>query len=116
MLTVYAISLLTDRKFIIKNELAKNCFIQNFLLPNKINWNQEISDIYNNLTRNHIEFSWYGKIKESHFSQINFLEYFQDVDILTATTGMQLIKHLTINKHHHSKIKNLGYSLNDFKI
>ena len=29
---------------------------------------------------------------------------------------MQLIKHLTINKHHHAKIKNLGYSLNDFKI
>jgi hypothetical protein len=29
---------------------------------------------------------------------------------------MQLIKHLTINKNHHEKIKQLGYSLNEFTI
>jgi hypothetical protein len=116
MLTVYAISLLTDRTFIIKNELSKNCFLQKFLLPNEINWLNNVTDIYNNLTRNYIEFSWYGKIKDSHFSQINFLEYYEDTDILTASTGMQLIKHLTINKNHHEKIKQLGYSLNEFTI
>jgi hypothetical protein len=74
MLTVYAISLLTDRTFIIKNELANNCLIQKFLLPNKINWTQEVDDIYNNLTQNSIVFDWPGKIEESKFSQINFLE------------------------------------------
>jgi hypothetical protein len=27
---------------------------------------------------------------------------------------MQLIKHLTVNKNHHAKIKQIGYSLNEF--
>jgi len=117
MLTVYAISLLTDRTLVIKNELAKNCFIQKHLVPNKINWTREVNDIYNNLTRNHIEFNWYGKIKESNFSKINFLEYYKDIDILIANAQcMNLIKHLTVNKNHHDKIKKLGYSLNEFTI
>jgi len=98
----------------IKNELANDCLIQKFLLPNKINWAQEVDDIYNNLTRNSIVFDWPGKIEESKFSQINFLEYYENTDILFASNGMQLIKHLTVNKNHHAKIKQIGYSLNEF--
>jgi len=98
----------------IKNELANDCLIQKFLLPNKINWTQEVDDIYNNLTRNSIVFDWPGKIEESKFSQINFLEYYENTDVLFASNGMQLIKHLTVNKNHHAKIKQIGYSLNEF--
>ena len=116
MLTVYAISLLTDRTFLIRNELSKNCLIQNFLLPSEINWLHNVKDPYNNLTKVSIEFDWSGKIKESRFSQINFLEYYENADILTASSGMQLIKHLTVNKNHHAKIKQLGYSLDEFTI
>jgi len=116
MLTVYAISLLTDRKILIRNELSKDCLIQEFLLPNEINWLQNATDIYNNLTKVSIEFNWHGKIRQSKFSQINFLEYYEDADILTASINMQLIKHLTVNKNHHAKIKQLGYSLDEFKI
>jgi len=116
MLTVYAISLLTDRTFLIRNELSKNCFIQNFLLPNEINWLHIVQDPYKNLTKASIEFNWSGKIKESKFSQINFLEYHENADILTASSGMQLIKHLTVNKNHHAKLEQLGYSLDEFTI
>jgi hypothetical protein len=70
MLTVYAISLLTDRTFMIKNEFANDCLIHKFLLPNKINWTQEVDDIYNNLTRNSIVFDWPGKIEEKNLVKL----------------------------------------------
>ena len=115
MLFAYAISLLTDRHLLIN--MTVPCNIENFLLPNKVNWLKQI-DNFANLTKYRIpiENLWRGKINESKLSQINFLTYHSQIDVLIVNSGLNLIKHLTINPAHHSKITiQLGYTLDEFK-
>lgn len=114
MLTAYAISLLTNRKFIIQNKMTRNCLLETFQLPNEINWlnKQQIKK----LSKHQIPDDFNGDLENNNFIRRNFIEYHNTTDILYIRTGMNLIKHLTINNKHHSKIKQLGYSLDNFNI
>jgi len=116
ILFAYAISLLSDRHLLIN--MTVPCNIENFLLPNKVNWLKHV-DGFDNLTRHQIpiENLWRGKMNESKLSQINFLSYHSQTEVLIVKRGLNLINHLTINPAHHFKIKSqLGYSLDEFKI
>lgn len=55
-------------------------------------------------------------MNESSFSKINFISYYSTTDVIVITTNMQLIQHLTINKKHHKRIRELGYSIDNFNI
>ncbi len=114
MLTVYALSLLTNRTFLIKNELSKNCYIQNYLLPNKFDWLPNNKLKYRKTQQ--VPFKWKGLINESEFTKINFLKSYTQIDLLKASTYMNLIKHLTINPDHHERIKQLGFTIDTFNL
>ena len=45
---------------------------------------------------------------------ILMLKYFFSLDVIQIRTGYNLIKHLTLNKQHHAKLKSFGYSLENF--
>ena len=76
MLTAYAISLLTNRKFIIQNKMTRNCPLETFQLPNKINWllslnKQEIKK----LSKHQIPDDFNGDLENNNFIKRNFIEY-----------------------------------------
>jgi hypothetical protein len=103
--------LITDRILVIN--VTVPCKLSNFLIPNEIKWLQDIPNL-NNLSKLMIPINWRGKVIDSGFSKINFLNYTQD--IIVIKTGMQLIKHLTINNNHQIKLKQLGFKIDDFNI
>ena len=111
MFLTYAISLITNRVLLIN--VTVPCKLSNFLKPNEINWLQDIPN-FNKLTKFIVPINWKGKMNESAFSKINFLNYTQDV--LVIKTGMQLLKHLTINKEHQKKLIKLGFEIKNFNI
>lgn len=111
IMSVYAISLLTDRKLVIK--FTKPCNLEKYLEPNQVNW---LIDIPSNLTKKLISLNWIGKINESDLVKINFLTYYKDTDVLVIRESQHLMKHLTGNPNHHEKIKQLGYTLENFNI
>lgn len=47
---------------------------------------------------------------------IDLTEYYKHIDIILIKTGFNLIKHLTLNKKHHEKIKSIGCSIETFNI
>lgn len=111
MLLTYAISLLTDRILVIN--VTVPCKLSNFLIPNEIKWLQDIPNL-DNLSKLIVPINWQGKIKRSGISKINFMKFKHDVIVIK--TGMQLIKHLTINRNHQIKLKQLGFRIDDFNI
>ncbi len=103
--------MITDRILVIN--VTVPCKLSNFLIPNEIKWLQDIPNL-NNLSKLIIPINWQGKIKRSGISKINFMKLKHD--IIVIKTGMQLIKHLTINKNHQIKLKQLGFKIDDFNI
>ena len=112
-MTSYALSLIMNRRLLIR--MTKPCTLENYLEPNEINWLPNITNL-NQMTTYYLHINWRGKINESSFSQINFINFFPSTDVITITTNMQLIKHLTINRKHHKRIKELGFSLDNFNL
>ncbi len=112
----YALSLLTGRMLLVN--ITEPCSLQNFLLLNKVNWLRNVEN-FTNLTKHYIPIDhwWRGEIQSSKLSQINFLVYKNDTDVLVVSTGLSIIRHLTVNPAHHNKIVNqLGYPLDKFNI
>jgi len=117
ILFAYALSLLSDRHLLIR--MTVPCNIEEFLLPNKVDWLIKNVHDLDKLSKHNIPIDelWNGKLNESKLTQIDFLTYNSEIDVLIIKTGLNLIKHLTINPKHHFKIKNqFGYSLNEFNI
>ena len=109
----YAISLLSDRKLLVN--VTTPCNLENFLQPNEINWLLNVPN-FDNLTRKILPLDWRGEMNESGLRRINFLNYESKTDIIVVKTGLNLIKHLTVNKKHHEKLNQLGYSIDNFNI
>lgn len=114
-MTAYAISLISDRKLLIKIDFP--CKIENFLLPNKIDWvyyNKSID--LKKVTHYTLDVNWNIRLADRKFIKINFLDYKKDKEVIFFKCGLNLIKHLTVNKIHHDKIKQLGFDVKKFNI
>jgi hypothetical protein len=97
-----------DRKLIISE--TKPC-----KLENKLNWTFNISN-YNNLKKYELNIGYDDHFVRYKLPSIDFTEYYKHIDIILVKTGFNLIKHLTLNKKYHEKIKSIGYSIETFNI
>ena len=114
IMTSYALSLLMDRKFLIR--MTKPCQLEDYLIPNEIDWSPNNIPNLNKMKHHYLSIDWRGYINESSFSKINFIEYYKQIDVIITQINMQLIKHLTINSKHHKRIQQLGYLVNEFNL
>ncbi len=114
ILTSYALSLIMDRKFLIR--MTKPCQLEDYLIPNELDWSPSNVPNLNKMKHHYLSIDWRGYINESSFSKINFIEYYKQTDVIITQINMQLIKHLTINSKHHKRIKQLGYLVNEFNL
>lgn len=112
-MSAYAIALLTNRKLVIK--MDKSCKLENYYEPNEIDWRFNLEN-YSNMTKYEFYIFYNLDYIKNQFVKINFLNFETNTDILVIRTGLQLIKHLTINKKHHQKIKSLGFEVSKFNI
>ncbi|CAF0906299.1 unnamed protein product [Brachionus calyciflorus] len=109
IMSTYAISLLTNRQFIIK--MTKNCDLKKILEPNEINWNYEqVPDnisieelkIFNNQPFNQF------KQKLSLFPNLN------RTNMINVKYGMMFMHRLIDDPILKKKIKKLGYEQSKF--
>ena len=101
-MTTYAIALLTDRKLLIK--IDKPCPLEKTLLPNEIDWRFNLKN-FEFMSKLVLHIKWDFEFIKREFFNINFINLHSDVDIIIIELGLQLIRHLTVNKNHHAKIK-----------
>lgn len=113
-MTTYALSLLTDRKFLIK--IDKPCKLELFLEPNEFNWSYDILDKNQSLSTYKLFIYRDYDFVTGSFLKTNFLNFSTDVDLIIVRVGLNLVKHLTLNKLHHEKILQLGYKIEDFNL
>ncbi len=102
-----------DRKLIIS--VSKPCKLEKYLLPNELDWTFNISN-YNNLKKHELNIGYDNHFVRYKLPSIDFTDYYKHTDIILIKTGFNLIKHLTLNKKHHEKIKSIGYSIETFNI
>lgn len=112
IMTTYALSLLTNRTFLIK--MNKPCQLEKYLQPNEINWSAKISR--NKLTTRKLFIYWNWNYVREKFLKTNFLNYNKDKELIVVRTGFNLVKYLTYNKKHHKRIRDLGYDVAEFNL
>lgn len=112
-MTTYALSLLTDRQLLIK--IDKPCKLEKSIEPNEIDWAQDVPNFDKLSQHKMFIYRDYDYVKNV-FIKENFLNYHSEKDLIIVRTGLNLVKHLTINEAHHEKIEALGYSVKNFSI
>lgn len=110
-MTAYALSLLTDRKLLIK--INKPCKLEKSFLPNEIDWRTNYTN-FNGMSQFNYHINWDFNYLKTQFFNINFNNFFTEVDVIILRTGLDLIKLLTDNRNHHDKIQQLGYMVQNF--
>lgn len=112
-MTAYAIALLADRRLLIK--ITHPCNLEEYIQPNEIDWSTRFVDI-GRLSRYDLLIDVNLTYIQHDFVKINFLNYKKTTNLIRVRTGANLIKHLTLNKNHHTKIMQLGYKLDEFNL
>ena len=97
-MTAYALSLLTDRKLLIK--INKPCKLEKSFLPNEIDWRNNFTN-FNGMSQFNYHINWDFNYLKTQFFNINFNNFFTEVDVIILRTGLDLIKLLTDNRNHH---------------
>lgn len=113
-MTAYAISLLTNRSFII--DLSKPCNLQDIIIPNEVEWTLSSLPKKEGFTKHHLLLHWDFDFVRNHLMKINFLKYYNQKNVIVVRTGLNLVQHLSVNRKHHKKIKSLGYAVEKFNI
>ncbi len=110
-MSAYALALIMDRHLII--DLPTPCRLEYSLQPNEVNWLlSNIESNYSHLTKYH----FYINYNDNLILEKNFLKFKRHKDVIIVRTGLNLIRHLTLNPEHHTKIKSLGYSVDTFNL
>lgn len=111
LMSTYAFSLLTGRKFLIK--MTKNCPLKNSLEPNKINWDHEQFKL-TNFTKKILRLG-----KNSHFYYQNatsLLSEYSNIDLIVIKSHYMFSKTISENPWLKSQIKKLGYEQHNFSL
>ncbi len=114
IMSAYAMGLLMDRKLIIK--IKKPCLLEKYLMPNEIDWSFDHIPNYQNLSKDTLYISYNDGFVRDDLKNINFLNFKNNTNAILYRDGFNLIRHLTLNRNHHEKIKSLGYSVKTFNI
>ncbi|CAF0752750.1 unnamed protein product [Brachionus calyciflorus] len=114
VMSSYAISLLTDRRFLIK--MTKNCDLKNILEPNEINWDYEQVPKNITLKSKEIEIGWdfdYYDIFKKDISLFTKLDY---INIIKTKAGIMFANSFNQNVNLKNKTEQLGYKQSEFHI
>jgi len=100
-----------DRRLLI--DLPTPCRLEETLEPNEVNWLfSNIASYYFRLTK----YNFHIDYNDNLILEKNFLKFKRHKDVIIVRTGLNLIRHLTLNPEHHTKIKSLGYSVDTFNL
>ena len=97
-MTAYALALLMDRQLII--DLPMPCRLEETLEPNKVNW------LFSSIASNYFRLPKYNfniDYNENLILKKNFLKFKRHKDVIIVRTGLNLIRHLTLNPDHYAK-------------
>ncbi len=110
IMSTYAISLLTDRKLIIR--IKKTCDISKYLLPNEIDWNINLHQLenYHQLTTHNLFIYYNEDFIKNELKYINFVNYETNKDVIVIRTGFNLLPYLAANPEHRLKLSQLGFN------
>lgn len=112
IMSTFALSLLTNRKLIIR--MHHICKFEEILIPNKINWNFE-QIRYKKLSSIIIDLN-----KRNSFSKFvdskDILEEYSNIDLIIVHSNYDIVTGLSKNKNLQMKLQSLGYSQQNFKI
>ena len=120
-MSTYAISLLTDRKLVIR--IKKTCDISKYLLPNEIDWSSnQIKGISSMKVNNKsVSLDCITTYEKSKCLQIYNDEYKRNKnketpDLFSIRTNKDWITSLSENKNFHEKILSIGFnSIEEFR-
>ena len=105
-MSVYALSLLTDRQLIIN--MTYPCKLENYLIPNEVEWNQEVPSGLKLIEWNILNSLNTKLIKET----IDWNALWKNADVVTMKINLHILKTISKNVNYHKKIREIGYVIN----
>ena len=114
ILSTYAFSLITKRKFLIK--MTKSCDLKNVLEPNEINWDySQLSDkiINSSLVLN---YNWNFALLKKFSREKILLSDYTAKNLISIKAYFMFSDSLSDNPYLANKIWQFGYKLSEFKI
>ncbi len=117
ILSAYAWSLITDRRFYIN--INKPCQLSNMLEPNKINWITNFTQLYANFSSNNIKYIiGYDNYKlRKSIQNLTLDEFEQDsFDLIIIRNNLSWLKEMSKNKNIREKLIYLGYNPDKFNV
>ena len=114
ILSTYAFSLLTNRKFLIK--MTKYCDLNNILVPNEINWNYENLKDYKISDKKLLGYRWNFGYNQIFRKEKNLYSEYKNISLLIIKAGFMFSDPIAENVFLKSKVEKLGYNQSNFKI
>jgi hypothetical protein len=111
IMSSYAWSLITNRKFLIRHE--KPCLLTNVFEPNEINWN--IKNITKMQNSNFKVFDYIDNVKFK-VSLTNYTQFDTDETFIVFKNNLDWLEPLSKNKIVIERLKNLNIDPNEFKL
>jgi len=99
----YALSLLTDRQFIINHTYP--CSLENYLIPNEIRWNQEVPSGLSVIPYSVFGGGEIGVLKKA----VDINKLWKNSDVVKIKINLHILYTLSLNKNYHAKLKEIGY-------
>jgi len=99
----YALSLLTDRQFIINHTYP--CSLENYLIPNEISWNQEVPSGLSVIPYSVFGGGEIGELKKA----VDINQLWNNADVVKIKINLHILYTLSLNKNYHAKLKEIGY-------
>lgn len=113
IMSSYAWSLITNRKFLIRHE--KPCLLTNMLEPNEINWNIKSKNFTKIQKSNSIAFDYIDSVKFKA-SLTNYTEFDTDEIFIVFKNNLDWLEPLSKNKIVIDRLKFLNIDPNEFKL
>ncbi|RNA22600.1 hypothetical protein BpHYR1_005040 [Brachionus plicatilis] len=114
ILSTYAFSLITNRKFVIK--ITKNCDLESILVPNKIDWKYDKSEKYQANETKVLSYRWNFNLNQVFRKEKNLFSEYKNVSLLIIKAGFMFSEPIAENVFLKSKVEKLGYNQSRFKI
>ncbi len=112
--SAYAWSLISGRKFYIN--INKPCRLTNMLVPNKIKWNTNFTELYKNNPKKEY-FDRIDRVSEDNIRNYRLEEFERNsTDIIIIRNNLDWLEHMSKNVNIKQKLINLGYEPDEFKM
>ncbi|CAF0923318.1 unnamed protein product [Brachionus calyciflorus] len=114
IMSTYAFSLLTNRKFLIK--ITKNCDFNKILVPNEIDWNYKNLKDFKISDKKVLSYRWNFEYNEIFRKEKDLYSEYINTSLIVIKAGFMFSDPFAENVFLKSKIEKLGYNQSNFKI